>query len=88
VEAVLKLLPRQANYYFTQAHIPRALDAKTLQMKASQFSLDGNDFQDVNEAIRQALKNASRNDLIIICGSIFLVAEVDRRSVGFIGDKP
>jgi dihydrofolate synthase/folylpolyglutamate synthase len=78
VEAVLKLLPKEANYYFTQANIPRALDAQTLKEKASEFSLEGKCFENVNEAIHQVLINASKDDLIIVCGSIFLVAEVNR----------
>lgn len=79
VETVLELLPKQANYYFTQAHIPRALDAQTLKQKAFQFSLKGNYFDDVNFALQNALINSAKDDLIIVCGSIFLVAEVNRR---------
>jgi dihydrofolate synthase / folylpolyglutamate synthase len=78
VDRVLQLLPTSAHYYFTQAQIPRALDAAVLQAKALQFSLHGNQYHDVNTALHQALNHASRNDLILICGSIFLVAEVNR----------
>ena len=76
IEQVLQLLPKKANYYFTQAHIPRALNAQILQIKAAEFSLKGNYFDDVNTALEQALSTASKDDLILICGSIFLVAEV------------
>jgi folylpolyglutamate synthase/dihydropteroate synthase len=31
----------------------------------------------VNDALRQAANMAAKEDLIIVCGSIFLVAEVD-----------
>ena len=81
VEQVLELLPKNAHYYFTQSHIPRALDAEILQSKASEFNLEGNYYDDVNTAVQHALANASKNDLIIICGSIFLVAEVNRDSI-------
>lgn len=81
VEQVLRLLPSKAKYYFTQAHIPRALDAKDLQEKASEFSLEGNYFDDVNTALQQALGSSFKNDLIIVCGSIFLVAEVNKQLV-------
>lgn len=81
VEQVLQLLPSKAKYYFTEAHIPRALSAQDLQAKASTFSLNGNCFDDVNTALHQALNSASKNDLIIICGSIFLVAEVNKQLV-------
>jgi dihydrofolate synthase/folylpolyglutamate synthase len=82
VDQVLQLLPIEANYYFTQAQIPRAMDAEILQSKSSKFHLEGNHFHDVNIALQQALANTSKNDLIIVCGSIFLVAEVDRRLAG------
>lgn len=77
IETVLKLLPTSACYYFTQAQIPRALEATLLQQQAATFGLQGNAFQNVQEALQQALVNAGQNDLIIVCGSIFLVAEVD-----------
>jgi dihydrofolate synthase / folylpolyglutamate synthase len=78
VEQVLELLPSSANYYFTQAHIPRALNAQMLQTKASDYGLSGICFDDVNVALQQALTSCTKNDLIIVCGSIFLVAEVNR----------
>jgi dihydrofolate synthase/folylpolyglutamate synthase len=81
VETILQLLPKQATYYFTQAHIPRALDAQALQSKALEWGLTGNHFDDVNTALQEAVNQSSQNDLIIICGSIFLVAEVNKQSV-------
>jgi dihydrofolate synthase/folylpolyglutamate synthase len=78
-ETVLNLLPKDANYYFTNAHIPRALPANELQQIAAAHSLNGQPYDDVNTALQQALNDASKADLIIVCGSIFLVAEVDRR---------
>jgi dihydrofolate synthase / folylpolyglutamate synthase len=81
VDDILELLPKNAKYYFTQANIPRALDSKILQSKAAVFNLEGNLFSDVNIALQQALANAARNDLIIVCGSIFLVAEVNKQSI-------
>jgi dihydrofolate synthase/folylpolyglutamate synthase len=75
---VLKLLPKKANYYFTHAHIPRAMNANQLQQQAKVFGLEGPIFEDVNLALKNALEQASGNDLIIVCGSIFLVAEVKR----------
>jgi dihydrofolate synthase/folylpolyglutamate synthase len=78
VEEVLKCLPVSANYYFTQAHIARALDAQILEEKASAFLLKGKKYDDVNSALQEAMNTASKNDLIIVCGSIFLVAEVNR----------
>jgi dihydrofolate synthase / folylpolyglutamate synthase len=77
VDKVLSLLPTDAEYYFTNAHIPRALPAKELQTKAAAFNLKGNFYDDVNRAIEAAKQNADATDLIIVCGSVFLVGEVD-----------
>ena len=82
ITKVLELLPRDARYYFTQAHIPRALAADALKEKAGMFSLSGSAYENVNAALLQALNRAQRNDLIVVCGSIFLVAEVDRERFG------
>ena len=77
VDKVLSLLPDDASYYFTNAHIPRALPAAELKIKAATYNLTADCFDDVNDAIKAAQKNASEKDLIIICGSIFLVGEVN-----------
>lgn len=77
VEKVLSLLPDSAYYYFTQSHIPRALPAVTLKQKAEKFNLKGEVYPDVNTAIRMAKSKANKDDLVIICGSVFLVGEVN-----------
>ncbi len=77
VDKVLALLPNQSNYYFTNANNPRALPAEELKYKAKLFKLDGNSYSDVNIAIAQAKKNAANNDIIVICGSIFIAGEVN-----------
>jgi dihydrofolate synthase/folylpolyglutamate synthase len=77
VSKVLSLLPTSANYYFTNAHIPRAMPAIELQNKAAEFNLKGNCFDDVNKAISAAKQNALATDIIIVCGSVFLVGEVN-----------
>ena len=76
IDAVLQLLPKQAAYYFTQAQIPRALDAESLMRNAKRFDLNGNVFTDVNAALENALSHAHKDDLILVCGSVFLVGEV------------
>ena len=79
VTNLLELLPKDASFYFTQAHIPRALAAQNLQALAAALSLIGDVFENVNDAIVAAKKIAKKEDLIIVCGSIFLVAEVTKK---------
>jgi dihydrofolate synthase / folylpolyglutamate synthase len=78
IDPVLKLLPADATYYFTNAKIPRALEAVKLKQKAGAFRLQGDVYDEVNAALKAAISNAATNDLIIVCGSIFLVAEVNK----------
>lgn len=73
---IMKLLPREANYYFTAADIPRALPADELQLLAERFGLRGEVFASVRKAYEAARMYAKPNDLIYIGGSVFVVAEV------------
>ncbi len=82
IDKVLALLPTEATYYFTKAHIPRALPEIDLQAKATGFNLRGEVVADVNTAIATALQQAATDDLILVCGSVFLVGEVDVKGIG------
>lgn len=73
--SVLKLLPKNAIYYFTRAQIPRSLDEQKLQIEAQKHQLTGKSYPSVATAVAEAKKNASVNDLIFIGGSTFIVAE-------------
>ena len=42
------------------------------------IGLIGSTYSNVNEAILAAKENAGLNDLILVCGSVFLIAEVQR----------
>jgi dihydrofolate synthase/folylpolyglutamate synthase len=77
IDTVLSLLPASATYLFCQASIPRALPAEELMEKANRLGLQGTAVPDVNDAIAAAMSMAASNDLILVCGSIFLVGEVD-----------
>ena len=76
IDAVLKLLPKHATYYFTRAQIPRALDADSLLENANRLGLNGNAFDNVNTALQHAIRHAHTKDMILVCGSVFLVGEV------------
>ncbi|HUS01028.1 MAG TPA: folylpolyglutamate synthase/dihydrofolate synthase family protein [Chitinophagaceae bacterium] len=73
---ILSLLPQNAAYYFTKAQIPRALPEDELAEKAKTFNLKGGKYPEVNEAMEAAAANASKKDLIVVCGSVYLVGEV------------
>jgi dihydrofolate synthase / folylpolyglutamate synthase len=75
INKVLSLLPQNATYYFTQAAIPRALEAKKLYDLALQYGLNGKIFASVSTAIEAAKEAANEDDFIYIGGSTFIVAE-------------
>jgi dihydrofolate synthase/folylpolyglutamate synthase len=76
VSNVLSLLPKHASYYFTQAAIPRALPADQLQKSALEAGLKGSVYNEVNAALQEAKMSADPKDLILVCGSVFLIGEV------------
>lgn len=76
IDEILSLFPKNANYYFTNAHIPRALPHEELKEKANSFLPDGPSFDDVNEALAAAQSRAKEADVIMICGSFFILSEL------------
>jgi dihydrofolate synthase / folylpolyglutamate synthase len=77
ISKVISLLPRNAIYYFTKADMLRALPEQTLAEIAAGQGLQGKTYSDVNHALTEALGQADKEDLVIVCGSVFLVGEVE-----------
>lgn len=78
---LLMMLPLNATFYFTMAGIERALPAEDLKEMAAACGHNGNAYPNVNAAIDAALSSAGEEDLIVVCGSIFLVGEINMLSV-------
>jgi dihydrofolate synthase/folylpolyglutamate synthase len=76
ISGMLELLPKDAVYYFTQASIPRALDAQILQQKAQEYGLKGDYHATTALALQSALRDADADDTIFVGGSIFVVGQV------------
>lgn len=77
ISGVLALLPKFATYYFTKAQIPRALSENELAAKAKEFDLNGQAYTSVKEALQHAVDLAHQQDMILVCGSVFVVGEVE-----------
>jgi dihydrofolate synthase/folylpolyglutamate synthase len=75
ISGVLALLPTNATYYFCRPQLERALPASELAEKAKEHNLNGQFFDSVGLAIQAAKENATKEDLIFIGGSTFVVAE-------------
>jgi dihydrofolate synthase/folylpolyglutamate synthase len=76
IDRVLNILPKNAHYYFTKAPIPRALDENILLAEAEKKGLHGKCFPLINDAVQNALQHAKKDDLVLVCGSVFVVGEV------------
>lgn len=75
IEAGLAQFPTDAVYYFSRPDVPRGLDAEKLSETAARFHLRGNTYNSVKTALTAAQQVAKPDDLILICGSIFVAAE-------------
>ena len=61
--------------YFTQPSVPRRLPVADLAAAAHEMGIDGPAFDTVQEAIAAARAAADPQDLVLVTGSIFLVAD-------------
>ncbi len=76
VDSILKLLPQNAHYYFTEPPVPRKLEVTLLAEKAKIFSLKGEIYAQPKLALAAAKATAKESDLILVTGSFFVLAEV------------
>jgi len=76
LDEILPLFPKNAIYYFCRPNIPRGLDEKILQKKATAFNLKGETYYSVSNAYQAAKENSDAHDLIFAGGSTFVIAEI------------
>ena len=75
IAAVLSILPKVATYYFAKADIPRGLDASHLCEQTAEHGLVGSTYPTVRSAFEAARSAAAVDDMVLITGSVFTVAE-------------
>ena len=76
VQSMLKLLPDNASYYFTQAQTSRSMTADNLKALAEKVALKGNVYSHVYDALQAAISAAKPKDLIYVGGSMYVLAEL------------
>lgn len=76
IDDVLKMLPTQAHYIFTQASTPRALEAEQLAEQGRMAGLKGEMQPSVEKALARARYLAGAEDAIFVGGSNYVVAEI------------
>ncbi len=75
VAHIIPLLPKDAIYYLTVASVDRAMPIATLQSMIEGSNLDCSYHNNVKQAFEAAIKDSSKEDLIFIGGSNFIVAD-------------
>ena len=75
IHSILRLLPTNAQYYFTKASVKRSLNECELKSMAEAYGLKGNTFQSVSEAYKSAKESVADEDFIFVGGSCFIVAD-------------
>lgn len=86
VDVMLRMLPLNATYYFTQAQTSRAIPAADLAKSFSEAVIQRSGHtasavfqtQSVASAIAEAIKNTTESDIIFIGGSNYVVGEALR----------
>lgn len=69
-------LRQEPIWRFSQPSVQRRLPVGELQQAAHALGIDGQAFENVNDAIADARRNADPDDLVLVTGSIFLIADV------------
>lgn len=76
VDAIIPLLPQNALYYIAKPDVPRGMNAELLADKLKNNAFYCTTYNSIPAALSAAKSAASNQDLIIVTGSIFVVAEV------------
>ena len=76
LDAIMPLFPSDAQFYYCEPDIPRALPVNELTERASALGFSGLPYPSPNEALTAAQTTASPQDFILVCGSAFVVAEI------------
>jgi dihydrofolate synthase/folylpolyglutamate synthase len=73
---LISLFPSEASFYLSSPKIDRAIPLSTLKAELTGSSKNIDFFPTVIDALNKARSSANTNDLILVCGSTFVVAEV------------
>lgn len=76
LKPIFDLFPASSTVYWTKSSVPRSLEASQLASEGFKHDLKGEQHENVNDAIAKAKEHASINDIILVTGSTFVVAEI------------
>ena len=75
IDSIIKMLPKKAIFYFTEADTHRALPWMEIQEKAIANGFYGTGYPTVKEAFAAALRHAAHDDFVFVGGSSYVVAD-------------
>ncbi len=73
---IIDLFPKNYIYYFCDLNCERAMNMNKILVKASQNKLNFKSFNKSKNALDQAIKDSSKNDVVFIIGSVYLISEI------------
>ena len=76
IQTVMGMLPKHANYYFTQASSKRAIPHERVLAIGNAMGMKGSSYPSVAEAYEAALAQAHTDDFVFVGGSSYVVADL------------
>jgi dihydrofolate synthase / folylpolyglutamate synthase len=72
----LTALPTLPAFHFCPYNAPRSMQVADLVQTAGKYGITGTAHADVNSALTYTKARAGKDDMILVCGSIFVIAEI------------
>ena len=76
VKSIINILPKTASYYLCSPQVERGMSLEDLNHIAKSSEINFEMYSSVTKALESAKHNSNKNDLIVISGSTFVVAEI------------
>ncbi len=76
IATLVSLLPENATYFISSPDVPRGMPTDELAAHLNNAGIDNKKFASISAALDAARKESNSNDLILVTGSTFVVAEV------------
>ena len=76
VDSLLSLFPKEANFYLSSPNVERAMPISIIKASLKSSILKINYFKSISKAYQVALSNSDEDDLVLVTGSTFVVADL------------
>jgi len=73
---IIDLFPENYTYYFCNVDSERAMNMEKILIKARQNKLNFKSFNKSKNALGQAMNDSSKNDVVFVIGSVYLISEI------------